>query len=223
MSALEFYFEFSSPYAYFASERVEAECGRLGLAVDWRPLMLGPILRRTGQRPLLTDGVRGRYARQDCLRWARLHGIPFRLPALHPVNSLKAARGALLLKHAGLCVAGGAAGAGAADAADAKAGPALLAAYVHACFRAYWEAGRDLFQDEVLADLVAGLGMEVQAFQAGIAAPEAKERLKRETDAAWERGVFGTPTFFYRDEMLWGNDRLPLLERLVREDRAQAG
>lgn len=207
MSTLEVYFEFSSPYAYFASERVEAECGRLGLEVEWRPIVLGPILRRTGQRPLLTDGARGRYARADCVRWARLHDIPFRLPALHPVNSLKAARGALVLKHAGL-------GAGAMSP--------LLAAYIHACFSAYWVEGKDLFQDEVLGDLVAGLGMAVQAFQARIAAPEAKERLRRETDAAWERGVFGAPTFFYRDEMLWGNDRLPLLERLVQENRARA-
>jgi 2-hydroxychromene-2-carboxylate isomerase len=207
MSTLEFYFEFSSPYAYFASERVEAECGRLGLELEWRPLVLGPFLRRTGQRPLLTDGARGRDARADCERWARLHDIPFRLPALHPVNSLKAARGALWLKQAAL-------GAGTKSP--------LVAAYIHACFRAYWVEGRDLFQDDVLGALVAGLGIAVQAFQAGIAAPEAKKRLRLETDAAWERGVFGTPTFFYRDEMLWGNDRLPLLERLVQEDRAQA-
>jgi 2-hydroxychromene-2-carboxylate isomerase len=206
MSEVAFYFEFSSPYAYFASERVEAECGRLGLELDWRPILLGPILKRTGQRPLYTDGVRGQYAMRDCLRWARLHGIPFRLPALHPVHSLRAARGALLLKER-------------VRTGDAPA--ALLPAFIHACFRAYWVQGRDLAEDAVLAELVAGLGMEVKPFQAGLADPVLKERLRRETDAAWERGVFGTPTFFYRDEMLWGNDRLPLLERLLEEERTR--
>lgn len=212
-NTVEFYFEFSSPYAYFASERIEAVCARLGLTVDWRPIVLGPILQRTGQRPLLTDGVRGTYARRDCVRWARLHDIPFHVPSPHPVNSLKAARGALLLK--GLPRKAGLLGRGPLD--DGQ----RLPSFIHACFRAYWVHGRDLSQDDVIADLVAGLGMEVEPFRSGISSPAIKERLREETDAAWARGVFGVPTFFFRGEMLWGNDRLPLLERLIQEGRAR--
>jgi 2-hydroxychromene-2-carboxylate isomerase len=57
---VEFFFEFSSPYAYFASEQVEAICAKWRLPLIWRPIMLGPILKRTGQRPLFTDGIRGK-------------------------------------------------------------------------------------------------------------------------------------------------------------------
>jgi 2-hydroxychromene-2-carboxylate isomerase len=197
--AVEFYFEFSSPYAYFASERVEAICARWGLPLVWRPILLGAILERTGQRPLLTDGVRGAYAVQDCLRWARLNGIPFRVPQPHPVNSLKAARGALALE-----------------------GDPRHAAYIHACMRAYWAAGQDISEDGVLAGVVAGLGLDVPAFHSRIAAPAIKERLRAETGGAWARGVFGTPTCVYRDERFWGNDRLPVLERVIEEAGARA-
>ena len=197
--AVEFYFEFSSPYAYFASERIEALCARRGLPLVWRPILLGAILKHTGQRPLFTDGVRGAYAVQDCLRWARLNGIPFSVPTPHPVNSLQAARGALALE-----------------------GDPRHAAYIHACFRAYWAAGEDISGDAVMAGVVAGLGLDVPAFQERIADPALKERLKAQTDGAWARGIFGTPTCVYRGELFWGNDRLPVLERVIEESRAQA-
>ena len=193
---VEFYFEFASPYSYLSSEVIEAFCARLGLPLVWRPILLGPILRRTGARPLFVDGIRGDYARRDCQRWARLHGIAFRHWGTAPTNALKAARGALYLR-----------------------GRPSEVPFIHACFRAHFVEGRDLFEDALLAGIVAGLGEDVPAFQAGIADPALKRRLAEEVDAAYARGVFGAPTFFFGEEMLWGNDRLPLLERLVSEAR----
>ncbi len=192
---LEFYFEFSSPYAYFASLEVEALCRRNGLRLMWRPVMLGGILKQTGQKPLLTDGVRGEYSTMDCLRWARRAAIPFRIPEPFPVNSLKAARGVLLFH-------------------DRQ----WLAAYIHACFRAVWAEGKDPYADETMAEIVAGLGQDAEAFLAGIEEPAIKQRLKDETEAARLRGVFGAPTFFFQDEMMWGNDRMPLLEEIIAEE-----
>ena len=194
-TALEFYFEFASPYAYFASLAVEELCERHDLELVWRPVMLGAVLKHTGAKPLLTDGVRGEYATMDCLRWAKRHGIPFRLPEAFPTNSLKAARGALVLR-----------------------GRPVLARYVHACFRVHWADGRDLYDDAVLTDIVGEVGENVDAFFAAIADSALKRQLIDETDAAWQKGVFGAPTFFYGNEMVWGNDRLPQLEEIIAED-----
>lgn len=196
---VDFYFEFSSPYAYFASERIEAECARLGVGLRWRPIVLGPLFKRTGARPLLTDGVRGEYARMDCRRWARLHGVPYREPAHFPTNSLKAARGALLL-----------------------AGQPAQADFIHACFGAYWRDGKDLFADDTLAAVARDARLDPDAFIGAIRAPGIKQRLIDETEQAWQRGVFGAPTFIVGNERLWGNDRVPLLETLLREQRGGA-
>ncbi len=194
---LEFYFEFSSPYAYFASLEVEALCARRGLRLAWKPIMLGAILKHTGARPLLTDGIRGVYATMDCHRWARRHGIPFQVPEPFPVNSLKAARGVLLYAER-----------------------PFLARYIHACFRACWAEGRDLFLEETMAAVVREVGEAPETFFAGIAEPAVKERLIGETEAARARGVFGAPTFFYKEEMVWGNDRMGLLEAIIADDQA---
>jgi len=193
---VEMYFDFSSPYAYFASERIEGLCGRLGVGLRWRPILLGPIFKRTGAKPLLNDGVRGAYARMDCARWARLHDLPYREPESFPVNSLKAARGALVLAES-----------------------ERLGDYIHGCFRAYWRHGEDLFKDDTLAEVVSGLGVDADAFLAGIQSPAVKQRLMDETERAWQLGVFGAPTFIVAGERLWGNDRLPLLETIVRQHR----
>ena len=197
--AVEFYFEFSSPYAYFASERIETLCATWGLPLLWKPVMLGAIMKHTGQRPLFTDGVRGKYAVHDCLRWSRMNGIPFQVPDPHPVNSLQAARGALVL----------------------EGNPARIP-FIHACFRAYWANGLDISRPAVIDRIVAKLGLDVPAFRDQIEDPAVKGMLKHATDAAWARGVFGTPTFVFGDEMLWGNDRLPVLEALAAEQAANA-
>ena len=194
---LDFYFEFASPYAYFASLAVEDLCARHGLELVWKPVMLGAILKTTGERPLLSDGIRGDYARMDCLRWAARHGLPFRLPPVFPTNSLKAARGAVWLE-----------------------GRPERAAYIHACFRAHWVDGRELFDDEVMADIVKGLGLEPDHFFTAISQPALKQRLIDQTEAARQRGVFGAPTFIYGNEMVWGNDRMGLLEAIIAEHGA---
>jgi 2-hydroxychromene-2-carboxylate isomerase len=226
---VEFFFDFASPYAYFASERIEPLCERLGVTLRWRPIVLGPIFKRTGVRPLLNDGVRGEYARMDCRRWARLHGVPYREPADLPTNSLKAARGALVLagQPAALLAPAASLLAPAASLLAPTAGllapaasllaPTAQCDYIHACFRAYWRDGKDLFADDTLAAVAKDVRLDVDGFFKAIQAPETKQRLIDATEQAWQLGVFGAPTFIVGNERLWGNDRLPLLELLIRE------
>jgi 2-hydroxychromene-2-carboxylate isomerase len=191
---LEFYFEFASPYAYFASLAVEDLCARHGLELVWRPVMLGAILKHTGAKPLLLDGIRGEYATMDVQRWAGRKGIPFNLPPSFPTNSLKATRGVLHLR-----------------------GSSAMAAYIHACFRAHWVEGRDLFDGDVMVGIVGGLDLDAEDFFAAINEPALKQQLIDETEAARLRGVFGAPTFFHGGEMVWGNDRMGLLEEIIVE------
>src|SRR3546814_10341238 len=85
---IDFYFDFSSPYGYLASEQIEALAARHGRTVAWRPILLGVVFQQTGGQPLLDIPLKGGYARHDLARSARLLGLPFQLPASFPFPSV---------------------------------------------------------------------------------------------------------------------------------------
>ena len=89
---IEFWFDFSSPYGFLGSRRVEAVAQRHGREVLWRPFLLGAVFKQTGQSPLLGQPLRGPYHAKDMPRAARLHGIPFRMPEPFPFPSIAALR-----------------------------------------------------------------------------------------------------------------------------------
>src|SRR5438045_4048958 len=92
-SAIDFYFDFSSPYGFLASEKIEALAVRHGRIVDWHPVLLGVIFKQTGAAPLTMVPLKGEYSRRDMARSARFHGVDgFRMPSKFPIPSQAAAR-----------------------------------------------------------------------------------------------------------------------------------
>src|SRR3954471_16805717 len=91
-SPIEFYFDFSSPYGYFASERIDGIAARHAREVTWRPYLLGVAFKTTGMAPLLSIPIKGEYTRRDVSRTARLMGIAYREPSRLPIVTLTPAR-----------------------------------------------------------------------------------------------------------------------------------
>jgi len=189
---IEFYFDFSSPYSYLASESIEALAARHGREVDYKPILLGAAFKISGMRPLPEVPLKGEYSRRDFERSARLAGLPFVLPDPFPISTVGAARAYLWLS-------------------DVE--PARARAFVHAAFRAYFAEGRNISDSAVLAGVLRSIGVDADAALAAIQQPDIKERLKAQVDASLARGVFGAPFIFVDGEPFWGNDRLPQVER----------
>ena len=189
---IEFWFDFSSPYSYLASERIDELAAKYGRKVKWRPMMLGAAFKASGLPLLLSVPLKGEYSKRDLQRSARFLGIPHKFPPAFPVTTLAAARGYYWLHGQ--------------DCAQARE-------FAHAVFRAYWVEGRDIGELSVVLELAAALGIDREAFAAAIATPEIKERVKQETDAAIARGMFGAPYFIVDGEPFWGADRLPQIDR----------
>src|ERR1700674_1677881 len=89
---IDFYFEFSSPYGYIASQIVEGFERRVGRPVKWRPMLLGPVFKITGQPPLVEIPMKGEYSKKDFARSARLHKVPYRQPEQFPIGTVAALR-----------------------------------------------------------------------------------------------------------------------------------
>jgi 2-hydroxychromene-2-carboxylate isomerase len=189
---IDFYFEFASPYGYLASARIDAIAARHGREVFWHPIMLGAAFKLTGAQPLVHTPLKGDYMMRDLPRFARLLGVPFKAPPVMPANSLAASRACVWL--------------GQGDPGRAKA---LAQAILHA----HWGEGRDIARPDDVADMAEPLGIERAALLAAVADPAIKERLKQATEAAIERGVFGSPFVLVDGEPFWGADRLDQVER----------
>ena len=192
---IDFYFEFSSPYAYIASQVVEDFEQRVGRPVKWRPMLLGPVFKLTGQAPLVEVPMKGDYARRDFSRSARLHGVVYRQPARFPIGTVAPMRAFYWL-----------------DDQD----PAKARTLAKALYKAYFVDGTDISPPATVAEVARSIGIDGTALAAALEDPAVKERAKKDSDAALAAGVFGSPYFVVDGEPFWGVDRLPMVEDWVR-------
>ena len=192
MKTLDFYFDFSSPYGYLASEQIDALATRHGYTVAWHPILLGAIFKVTGAVPLIEPPLKGDYYLRDFARSARFHGVPFRQPQPFPIATVAAARAFLWLRERDLRQAH---------------------AFAHLCFRAYFVDGLNISEPEQVLALAHRIGVDRGALAGALGSAEIKERLRAEVDGAIARGVCGSPFFIVGDEPFWGVDRLPQLEK----------
>jgi 2-hydroxychromene-2-carboxylate isomerase len=188
---LEFWFDFSSPYAYFAAPQVDDLAARHGREALWRPFMLGAAFRVTGMAPLTEQGPRGDYGLRDWARLGRLHGAPFVMPPGFPLNTLAAARMFYAL-----------------DAED----PAKAKGFARRVFEQAFGEGLDVSQPEVAAQAGAAAGVDPATLLAAAKDERWKQVLRERTDEAIGRGVFGSPFLIVDGEPFWGADRLPMAE-----------
>jgi len=189
---IQFYFDFSSPYSYLASEMIDELAAKYGRSVQWRPILLGAAFQKSGLPLLVTVPLKGEYSLRDFDRSARFYGIPFKFPEKFPLATHTAARGYYWLHGQ--------------DCNKARE-------FAHAVFRAYWIDGRDVSDLAVVQEIAAGLGVDREALTEAMGKPEIKERLKTETDGAIAKGMFGAPYMIVDGEPFWGADRLPQLEK----------
>lgn len=179
---IEFFYDIGSPYSYLAATQMDAVARETGLPVVWRPFLLGGVFKGAGNQPPIAVPARAPYLLKDITRCSAQLGVPLRMPARFPTNSLPVMR-----TLAGL------------PAADLPAASLKM-------FRAYWFDGIDVADQEAIASI---LGAEAVA-RAGDEA--VKQKLKDNSEEAVRRGAFGAPTFFVGDEMFFGHDRMSLLK-----------
>jgi len=194
---LDFYFDFISPFGYFASLRIDELGERYGRAVQWNSFLIGiTVIKVMGMKPLLETPLKGDYIRRDAMRYVRRHGVPWGRPIDAPMaNPLAAGRAFWWLK----------------THAPAQAKPAA-----RAIFRAYWADGVDISPPETVADIAAPAGVDRTALLAGMTEGDGPALLREAVDRALSRGVFGSPFFIVDGEPFFGVEKMELLEDWLR-------
>src|SRR5262249_7252816 len=137
-AAIDFYFDFSSPYGFLAAQKIEALAQKHGRTVDWHPVLLGAIFKETGATPLPMVPLKGEYSKRDITRSARFHGVDFRMPSKFPIATIAAARVVLWLKGRD---------------------PALAVRVAKALYRAYFLSDVDISDPEQTITVAANEGV----------------------------------------------------------------
>lgn len=194
---LEFLFDYGSPFSYLANIQLPGFAKRNGATIVYRPILLGAVLKATGNSSPMTVPAKARYFADDMRRWAARYGVMLKLNP-HPFmgNTLPLMRGAIAAQRLG-----------------------VFAAYHDAIYRAAWAEGLDLGERVVLTGLLQRAGVNAVDVIVASERQDVKEELRRNTDEAVARGTFGAPTFFVGNEMFWGNDRFDFVEEALRRQK----
>jgi 2-hydroxychromene-2-carboxylate isomerase len=195
---IDFYFDFSSPYAYVASEWIAALAARHGRPVRWHAILLGVTFQAAELKSPVSHPIKREYALRDFARSARMEGVPFELPNPFPIATHNAARLFWWL-----------------DAQD----PQRAVDWARTGLRAYFTRGVNLNDGATLRALAQAFGIPAEQAAAVCADPVWKDRLRQENEAAIAAGVFGAPFFMVDGEPFWGNDRKQQLDRWLGGER----
>lgn len=188
---IRFHFDFISPYAYVAWTQMPALAARHGCSLAPVPVLFAALLDAHGTKGPAEVPARRRYIFKDIARKAATFGVPIDAPFAHPFNPLLALRIASLPMEE-----------------DARR------RVIDALYEATWVHRRNIMSRDVVASVLREAGLDPDlALQAE--SPEAKQRVRDQTDAAIAQGVFGVPTSLVDAEMFWGTDSLADLERFL--------
>jgi 2-hydroxychromene-2-carboxylate isomerase len=186
---LEFWYEFASTYSYLAAMRIDALAESAGVAIRWRPFLLGPIFATQGwtNSPFNLYPAKGRNMWRDVDREAARFGLPpVMRPNPFPQNSLSATRAAIY-------------------GADHD----WLVPFSKAVFEACYAQGESIAEPAAVAKVLDRIGLDGTAILRAASAETNKGRLKVAGEEARSRGIYGAPSFLAEDgELFWGNDRL---------------
>lgn len=187
MNALDVWFDFGSNYSYLSVMRVEQEAAAHGVGIRWQPFLLGPIFRSFGWEtsPFVLQKEKGDYTWKDMARQCRKYGLPWQQPTRFPRPAVLPLRIAL-----------------------AGATQPWMGEFCRRTMTMNFAEDRDIDSPEAMRDLLAALGLPAHRILEEALSDANKLRLRRQTETAAEKGIFGAPTFFAGNEMFWGNDRL---------------
>ena len=199
MKRVEFLFDFGSPNAYFSHKVIPEIEKRTGAKFEYVPILLGGVFKLTNNKPpMLAFGeVKGKlaYEQLESQRFIKKHSLTaYKFNPNFPVNTLALMRIAV--------------------AAEAEAAGELMP-YVDAAFHYMWEDGRKMDDAEVVRASLLESGLDADRLIAASQTPEIKQKLMANTEAAADRGVFGSPSFFVGSELFFGKDRLRDVEEEI--------
>jgi len=182
--SIDFYFDIISPYAYLAYKQLNSLENLKQIKFNYKPILLGGLHKLAGITAPAFNEFKMKNMKNDCNLIASKKNIKFQWNDKFPINSLKIMRGYLSVNE---------------EKKDI---------YLETFFNAYWRDNINLEDIEEIKNLLRKIDIDINKFFDDLENIEIKEKLKKITNSAFEKEVFGAPTFIVNDKLFWGQDRL---------------
>ena len=182
--SIDFYFDVVSPYAFIAHNKIKKIHISKKILINYKPILLGGLHNLAGITAPAFNKFKMIYMRNDCTLVSKKNNIKFQWNDNFPINSLNIMRGYLLIRKE------------------------LKYDYINKIFNAYWVDNKDMTKQENIDFILDQLKIDQNFFLEGINNEKIKDELKKLTNEAFNKGVFGAPSFIINDKIFWGQDRL---------------
>ena len=181
----EFYFDFASPYTFLAHKEIRRIEKENSIEINYMPVLLGGLLKLAGIKANVDIPIKGKYMVKDCKLVAEKYSIKFHFNSYFPINTLNLMRCVLVAEKKG-----------------------ITQNFINKFFDAMLKNELNLNDKAIAAGLLKNLNINPKTFLTETINPDLKNELKKRTDDAYKKGIFGAPSFIVNNKMFWGQDRL---------------
>jgi len=185
IKSFQFFFDFGSPYSFLAHKVIRNIEQENSIKVKYMPILLGGLLKLSGIKANVDIPIKGKYMIRDCKLWAEKKNIHFKFNSYFPITTLNLMRCVLVSEKKG-----------------------FEQNFINKVFDAMWRDGLNLNDSAIVEKLLQNLDINPKTFLMEASDQKIKDDLRRRTDEAHKKGIFGAPSFIVNNKMFWGQDRL---------------
>ncbi len=185
IKSFDFYFDFISPYSFLAHKEVVKIEKKNSIKIRYKPILLGGLHNLHGIKAPAFIPAKAKHMIRDCKLIAEKNKIKFKFNSYFPIKSLNLMRGVFVAEEDN-----------------------FKAYYVDSIFKAIWEDGLNMNDENIILKILKNLGINPKTFLLRSASSSIKELLRKRTAEAYDKGIFGAPTFVSNNKIFWGQDRI---------------
>ena len=185
IKSFDFYFDFASPYTFLAHKEIRKIEKQHSINIKYMPVLLGGLLKSAGIKPNIDIPIKAKYMIKDCKLWAEKYNIIFKFNNYFPIMTLNLMRCVLV--------------------AEKKFSAQN---FIDNVFDAIWKNDLNLNDNNVVEKLLKNLDINPRTFLLEAKDQKIKDDLKKKTEEASQKGIFGLPSFIVNNKIFWGHDRL---------------
>ena len=185
IKSFDFYFDFISPYSFLAHKEIIKIENKNSVKIKYKPILLGGLHNLHGIKAPAFIPAKAKHMIRDCKLIAEKNKINFKFNSYFPIRSLNLMRGVFVAEEDN-----------------------YKSYYIDSIFNAIWQDGLNMNDENVIEKILKNLNVNPKTFLLRSASSSIKDSLRKKTSEAYEKGIFGAPSFVSNNKIFWGQDRI---------------